>query len=124
MVILEETKNIFQIWDDIGRKVPFAVRRQNWDEKYYAVVEEIEIMSHFIKCNFCMERIDEGLSKGLKPGIGRDATPVCVNACPVKARTFGDLDDPNSNVSKLIKERKGYQLHPEHGTDPSVYYLD
>ncbi|MBI2850535.1 MAG: 4Fe-4S dicluster domain-containing protein [Chloroflexi bacterium] len=77
-----------------------------------------------IKCNFCMEKLDEGLRKGLKIGIDREATPTCVNACPVKARTFGDLDDPNSNVSKLIKERKGYPLHSELGTEPSVYYLD
>ena len=71
-----------------------------------------------------MERLEEGQRNGLQVGIDRDATPVCVNACPVKARTFGDLDDPNSNVSKLIKERRGYQLHPEYGTEPSVYYLD
>jgi Fe-S-cluster-containing dehydrogenase component len=77
-----------------------------------------------IKCNFCMERIDEGIGKGQKVGVDRDATPTCVNACPVKARTFGDLSDPNSNVSRLIKERKGYPLHSEFGTEPSVYYLD
>ena len=77
-----------------------------------------------VKCNFCIERIDSAKGNGLKPGIDREVTPVCVNACPVKARTFGDLDDPNSNVSKLIKERKGYPLHHEYGTEPSVYYLD
>ena len=37
------TKNIFQIWDDIGRKTPFAVRRDNWSNKYYAIVEKVEI---------------------------------------------------------------------------------
>ena len=77
-----------------------------------------------VKCNFCMERLDEGQRQGLRVGIDREATPICVNACPVKARTFGDLDDPNSNVSKLIKERKGYPLHPEYGTEPSVCYVD
>jgi len=76
-----------------------------------------------VKCNFCAERIDEGLKEGLEPGIDREATPACVNACPAKARTFGDLDDPNSEVSKLIRDRKGYQLHPEFGTEPSVYYI-
>ena len=77
-----------------------------------------------MKCNFCAERIDEGLKQGLKPGIDPEATPACVNACPVGARAFGDLDDPNSNVSKLIKDYNGKQLRPEFDTDPSVYYID
>jgi phenylacetyl-CoA:acceptor oxidoreductase 27-kDa subunit len=76
------------------------------------------------KCNFCMERIDAGLAKGLKPGIDRDATPACVNTCQARALTFGDMDDPESEVSKLIREKSGFQLHPEYGTDPSVYYID
>jgi phenylacetyl-CoA:acceptor oxidoreductase subunit 1 len=76
-----------------------------------------------VKCNFCVERIDEGLKKGLKPGVDWEATPACVNACPSKARFFGDLEDPESKVSKVIRERKGSQLHTEYGTDPSIYYL-
>jgi hypothetical protein len=71
-----------------------------------------------------MERIDTGLAKGLKPGIDREATPACVNTCQARALTFGDLDDPNSEVSKLIREKNGFQLHPEYGTEPSVYYID
>jgi Fe-S-cluster-containing dehydrogenase component len=42
----------------------------------------------------------------------------------VKARHFGDMADPESEVSRLIKSRKGYQLHPEWETDPAVYYID
>ncbi len=76
------------------------------------------------KCNFCAERIDAGLAKGLKPGIDREATPACVNTCPARALTFGDLDDPNSEVSRLIRERGGFQLHPEYNTDPSIYFID
>jgi Fe-S-cluster-containing dehydrogenase component len=76
------------------------------------------------KCNFCMERIDAGLAAGLKPGIDRAATPACVNTCPARALTFGDLDDPDSEVSRLIKEKGGFQLHPEYGTDPSVFFID
>ncbi len=76
-----------------------------------------------VKCNFCAERLDEGVKNGLEPGEDREATPACVNVCPAKARTFGDLDDPNSEVSKLIRDRKGFQLHPEYGTEPSVYYI-
>lgn len=76
-----------------------------------------------VKCNFCAERLDEGVKNGLEPGEDREATPACVNVCPAKARTFGDLDDSNSEVSKLIRDRKGFQLHPEYGTEPSVYYI-
>jgi phenylacetyl-CoA:acceptor oxidoreductase subunit 1 len=76
------------------------------------------------KCNFCMERIDAGLAKGLKPGLDREATPACVNTCQARALTFGDLDDPESEISKLIREKNGFTLHPEYGTEPSVYYID
>ena len=77
-----------------------------------------------VKCNFCVERLEEGLSKGLEPGKDWEASPVCVNACPVGARVFGDLEDPNNEISRIIKERKGYQLHPEYDTNPSVFYVD
>ena len=76
-----------------------------------------------VKCNFCVERLEEGQEKGLKPGVDQEATPACVNICPVGARTFGDLDDPNSEVSRKIREENGSQLHPEYGTNPSVYYV-
>lgn len=76
------------------------------------------------KCNFCMERIDAGLAKGLKPGVDREATPACVNTCQARALIFGDLDDPDSEVSRLIREKAAFQLHPEYDTDPSTYYVD
>ena len=76
-----------------------------------------------MKCNFCRERIDDGIKKGMIPGIDREATQACVIACPSKARYFGDLDDPESEVSRLIIEKKAVQLHHEFGTNPSVYYI-
>lgn len=76
-----------------------------------------------MKCNFCLEKIEEGIKKGLKPGVDRAATPSCVNNCMTKARYFGDLDDPDSEVSQLIRAQRGTQLHPEFGTDPSIYYI-
>jgi phenylacetyl-CoA:acceptor oxidoreductase 27-kDa subunit len=76
-----------------------------------------------VKCTFCSERIDAGLKKGLKPGVDREATPACVITCPPKARVFGDLDDTESEVSLLIKEKRPFQLHPEYETDPSIYYI-
>jgi phenylacetyl-CoA:acceptor oxidoreductase subunit 1 len=76
------------------------------------------------KCNFCMERIDAGMAQGLKPGMDREATPACVNTCQARALTFGDLDGHDSQVSRLIRERRGFQLHPEYGSNPSIYYVD
>ena len=76
------------------------------------------------KCNFCMERIDAGLAKGLEPGVDREATPACANTCPASALTFGDLDDPDSEVRRLIREKKAFNLHPEYDTEPSIYYID
>lgn len=64
------------------------------------------------KCTFCAHRVDLGIYE-----------PACVQTCPTHCRIFGDLNDPNSQVSKLIRERNGNQPRPEAGTDPSVYYL-
>ena len=75
------------------------------------------------KCNFCKDRIEWGKAHGLTPGVEWDANPVCVNACPVNARTFGDLSDPDSEISRLISSQKGEVLHGEFGTSPSVFYI-
>lgn len=75
------------------------------------------------KCSFCYHRIDRGLSLGLKPGIDSDATPACVVACPVQARVFGDLNDPESNVNQLLATDSYFRLREDMGIDPRVYYL-
>jgi phenylacetyl-CoA:acceptor oxidoreductase subunit 1 len=76
------------------------------------------------KCVFCKERIDAGLAQGLKPGIDRDASPACMNICPTKAIHFGDLDDPNSEINRIIREKHGHAFHPEFDTEPSISYID
>ncbi|MFC1815755.1 sulfate reduction electron transfer complex DsrMKJOP subunit DsrO [Thermodesulfobacteriota bacterium] len=63
------------------------------------------------KCTFCLHRVEQGRE------------PACVQTCPTKARYFGDLDDPSSEVSHLRRSKQGFQLLKELGTDPSVYYL-
>ncbi len=76
------------------------------------------------KCVFCKERIDSGMAAGLKPGVDRDATPACVIICPTKAIHFGDLDDPNSEINRVIKEMHGHPFHPEFDTQPSINFID
>ncbi len=75
------------------------------------------------KCNFCSDRIDYGLENGLVPGIDPQATPACVNSCIADALHFGDAEDPESNVSTLLKENKHFLMHDELETGSGFYYL-
>jgi sulfite dehydrogenase (quinone) subunit SoeB len=69
------------------------------------------------KCTLCVDRIyNEHLPE-------EDRQPACVQACPTKARHFGDLGDPDSDVSKLVAERGGVALMPELGYAPVNRYL-
>ena len=75
------------------------------------------------KCTFCVDRIDSGCARGLVPGVDPDATPVCVNTCISGALAFGDIEDPDSNVSKLLAENRWFRMHEDAGTAPGFYYL-
>ncbi|MEG0505429.1 MAG: 4Fe-4S dicluster domain-containing protein [Raoultibacter sp.] len=63
------------------------------------------------KCNFCHQRISEGRK------------PACMELCPGRARLWGDLDDPDSEASKALKDRKTMRYLENEGTEPSTYYL-
>ena len=63
------------------------------------------------KCTFCVHLVDQG------------RYPACVDNCPVRALIFGDLDDPESEPSKLLKRKPHYRLLEEYGTEPRVYYV-
>ena len=63
------------------------------------------------KCTFCLHRVKEG------------QLPACVAVCPTKCMYFGDVDDANSEISKLLRTRKLKTLAPEAGTDPHIIYL-
>ena len=63
------------------------------------------------KCTFCAHRIDKGLA------------PTCVRSCMGRARIFGDLNDPDSEVSKVMRENNVMVLKKDQGTEPKVYYI-
>ncbi len=63
------------------------------------------------KCTFCIHRVRRG------------EDPACVAVCPTHALTFGDKDDPHSEVSRQLAQRKWKVLIPEAGTEPNIYYL-
>lgn len=63
------------------------------------------------KCTFCVERIDRG------------EPPRCVDVCFAHARFFGDLDDPESDLSKILAMREYDRLLADQGTGPNVYFL-
>ena len=63
------------------------------------------------KCTFCIHRVKEGKD------------PACVSVCPTHCMHFGDFDDPNSRVSRLLASRRNHPLKAEAGTRPRIYYL-
>ncbi len=75
------------------------------------------------KCTFCVDRIDAGTRRGLRPGEDPEATPACVNACIADALVFGDADDPDGRVAALLARRDHFRMHEELGTGPGIYYL-
>jgi molybdopterin-containing oxidoreductase family iron-sulfur binding subunit len=63
------------------------------------------------KCTFCDHRVTNG------------ELPYCVEVCPADARIFGDLDDPDSEVSQLLGQYMPSRLREDLGTEPKVYYV-
>jgi molybdopterin-containing oxidoreductase family iron-sulfur binding subunit len=87
-------------------------------------VREVGVME---KCTFCVQRIQaaeiqaEGEKRGLKDG---EFNPACVQTCPPKAMVFGDLNDPDSEVSRLARSNRATKLLGELGTKPNVTYFE
>ena len=63
------------------------------------------------KCTFCVHRVEKGL------------TTACAQACSINAIFFGDLDDPKSEVFRLIREKRNFRLREDYGTSPKVFYI-
>jgi len=64
------------------------------------------------KCTFCVHRVAKGQQ------------PACAAACPTQSLTFGDVNDPDSDIAKLLRTRQWKQIHTEAGTKPNLYFLE
>lgn len=78
------------------------------------------------KCTFCHHRIIKAREtaraedREIRDG---EVVPACAESCPAKAIFFGDLDDPDSEVSRLSHGPRAFRLHDDLGTEPKVFYL-
>ncbi|GAB6171373.1 4Fe-4S dicluster domain-containing protein [Paradesulfitobacterium aromaticivorans] len=97
---------------------PYNVRVFNWQEPVripdfdYGSADTPKRKRGIVeKCSFCEQRVNKG------------EQPFCVEVCPARARHFGDLNDPSSEVAQLVRSRKGEQLLEDKGTKPQVYFL-
>lgn len=97
---------------------PYNARTFNWNEPvrsagggYGEAAVPERSRGVMEKCTMCKERVDRG------------DKPMCVAACPPRARVFGDLDDPESEISKLRAQGNVEILLEDKGTRPQVFYL-
>lgn len=122
---------------------PYKVRRFNWfkyakNEKFdynmnsdlgrMVLNPDVTVRERGVveKCSFCVQRIQEKKLQAKfenRPLRDGEIMPACAQACPSKAIIFGDLNDPESHVSKLYKNKRNYHLLEEIHTLPSVGYL-
>ena len=115
---------------------PYKVRRfnfflyQDWDTPTYQLMRnpEVSVRSRGVmeKCNYCVQRIQNGkIQAELEDRKLRDGEVVtaCQAVCPTEAIVFGDINDPNSRVSKLKQNERNYSLLGELNTKPRTTYL-
>jgi molybdopterin-containing oxidoreductase family iron-sulfur binding subunit len=100
---------------------PYGARHFNWAEPQIPQ-DELNVHTHYLgnrprykghveKCTFCIQRVRNG------------RYPACVEICPVGARKFGDLNDPNSEISYVLHRKRTLVLKPELNTSPKFYYF-
>ncbi len=117
-------KTVFKSDGEHSWSPPWRMPATREDWKRGVGVQPNDVVS---KCTFCYHRISKA-PKGVAdldpndPNL-RDYTPACVVTCAPGARYFGDLDNPESEVSKLIAKKRGVRLLDHLGNKPQVYYL-
>jgi Fe-S-cluster-containing dehydrogenase component len=115
---------------------PYTVRHFNWygpefpEEMQAALNPDVPVRPRGVieKCTFCVQRLNKAKRKAEEEGRElRDAElvllPACNEVCPASARYFGDLDDPESTVSRLAHSPRAWTLLEHMGTFPKVIYL-
>jgi molybdopterin-containing oxidoreductase family iron-sulfur binding subunit len=113
---------------------PYTVRQFNWSDVEWpepmeqGLSPDVSVRTRGVveKCSFCHHRLQlarDEASKHGRPLEDVDYVPACVESCPPAAMTFGDLDDPRSEVSLLAKSPRAFRLMEELGTKPKVVYL-
>ncbi len=114
---------------------PYKVRRFNWfDYAHDDVMEnmvlnpDVTVRSRGVmeKCSLCVQRIQEAKFEAKRLGVplkDGDIKLACEQSCPADAVVFGDLNDPDSRISKLTKEARHYRVLEELNVLPSVGYL-
>lgn len=117
-----------------GSACPYKVRVYNWfrPEFPYPLSEQLNpdvtVRQRGIieKCSFCIQRIRraelDAAASGSDLSDG-DIQPACVQTCPPSALIFGDLNDPDSQASRLARSQRAFRLLEVLGTDPAVIYL-
>ena len=114
---------------------PYTVRYFNWFDPVWPEPMQLQhnpdvavrMAGVMEKCTFCIQRIkrgkDEAEAAG-QPVADGDIQPACVQSCPAEAMVFGDLNDPESKVSRMAEDGRATRLLEELGTKPKVFYLE
>ena len=117
-----------------GNNCPYSVRFFNWFEPEWPAPLELQrnpdvavrpggVME---KCTFCIQRIQRvkrDAKAESRPVADGEVQPACVQSCPAEAMTFGDLNDPESKVSRLAASGRATRLLEDLGAKPKVFYL-
>ena len=114
---------------------PYHARYFNWwdptwpkgMEKYLNPDVSPRMRGVVEKCTFCYHRYHRAKNKAFMEGRRElkegEYIPACVEACPAKAMTFGNLNDPHSEIARLAKTPFVFRLLEKLGTEPKVYYI-